>query len=55
MNHVSGKRGGIVGVYQRYSYLGEKRAVLEAWDRAVSLALAGKPEGGNVVKMRGAA
>lgn len=55
LNHVSGKRGGIVGVYQRYSYLGEKRAALEAWDRAVSLALAGKPEGGNVVKMRGAA
>lgn len=43
LNHVSGKRGGIVGVYQRYSYLGEKRAALEAWDRAVSLALAGKP------------
>ena len=31
LNHVSGTRGGIVGVYQRYDWLDEKRAALEEW------------------------
>ena len=31
LGHTSGSRGGIVGVYQRYSYDDEKRAALEAW------------------------
>lgn len=31
LNHVSGSRGGIVGVYQRYAFEPEKRAALEAW------------------------
>lgn len=31
LNHVSGSRGGIVGVYQRYAWAAEKRAALEAW------------------------
>ncbi|MGZ8400386.1 MAG: tyrosine-type recombinase/integrase [Methyloceanibacter sp.] len=31
LNHVSGSRAGIVGVYQRHDYAGEKRAALEAW------------------------
>ena len=31
LNHVSGSRGGIVGVYQRHAWAEEKRAALEAW------------------------
>lgn len=33
LNHKSGTRGGIVGVYQRYDFVDEKRAALAAWDR----------------------
>ena len=31
LNHVSGSRSGIVGIYQRYSYQEEKRQALVAW------------------------
>jgi integrase len=31
LNHVSGSRGGIVGVYQRHHFADEKRAALHAW------------------------
>ena len=31
LNHVSGSRGGIAGVYQRYDWAEEKRSALTAW------------------------
>ena len=31
LNHVSGSRGGIVGIYQRYDWHREKRVALEKW------------------------
>jgi integrase len=31
LNHVSGSRAGIVGVYQRHDWADEKRAALNAW------------------------
>jgi integrase len=31
LNHVSGSRGGIAGVYQRHDWAVEKRAALDAW------------------------
>ncbi len=31
LNHVSGSRGGIVGVYQRHDWAAEKRAAMDAW------------------------
>lgn len=31
LNHVSGSRAGIVGIYQRHDSAAEKRAALEAW------------------------
>jgi integrase len=31
LNHTSGSRGGIVGVYQRHDYADEKRVALERW------------------------
>jgi integrase len=33
LNHRSGSRAGIVGVYQRYDYMAEKRVALDAWAR----------------------
>lgn len=33
LNHVSGSRAGIVGVYQRHAWTAEKRAALDAWGR----------------------
>jgi integrase len=32
INHVSGTHGGIVGVYQRHSFMPEMRAAIEAWE-----------------------
>jgi hypothetical protein len=31
LNHVSGSRGGVVGVYQRHNWDAEKKATLAAW------------------------
>jgi integrase len=31
LNHVSGSRAGIVGIYQRHSWAAEKRAALDVW------------------------
>lgn len=35
LNHLSGSRSGIVGVYQRHNYFDEKAVALAAWDREV--------------------
>jgi integrase len=35
LNHLSGARSGIVGVYQRYNYFDEKRSALAAWAEVV--------------------
>jgi hypothetical protein len=35
LNHVSGSRAGIVGVYQRHDYFAEKRKALDTWAREV--------------------
>jgi integrase len=31
LNHISGSRAGVVGVYQRHNWTDEKRAALDAW------------------------
>lgn len=36
LNHISGSRAGIVGVYQRHNYFEEKRVALEAWSEEVA-------------------
>lgn len=33
LNHISGTRAGIAGIYNRYKYEPEKRAALEVWDK----------------------
>jgi integrase len=36
LNHVSGATGGLVGVYQRYEYLEERKAALEKWGEYIA-------------------
>ena len=52
LNHVSGSRGGIAGVYQRHDWAAEKRAALDAWAAHVLTAAQGHTELPNVVKLR---
>jgi hypothetical protein len=43
LNHVSGSRAGIVGVYQRYDYFPEMREALEKWEAKLQSLLADEP------------
>jgi integrase len=45
LGHVSGSRGGIVGVYQVHDYAAEKRAALEAWGAHVMALVDGSERG----------
>jgi integrase len=51
LNHISGSRGGIAGVYQRHDWAAEKRAALDAWATHVRSILEAAIDGTNVVKM----
>jgi integrase len=51
LNHVSGSRAGIVGVYQRHDFASEKRAALEAWGTHVMGFIEGRAAGDNVIMM----
>jgi hypothetical protein len=33
LNHVSGHKAGVAGIYNRATYAKEKRAALDAWGR----------------------
>jgi integrase len=50
LNHRSGHRKGIAGIYQRYDYAAEKRAALDAWAQHISVILA-QASGANVTKL----
>lgn len=52
LNHVSGARGGIAGVYQRHDWKAEKRTALDAWAAMVDGIVTGKARD-NVVAIRG--
>ena len=52
LNHISGSRAGIAGVYQRHDWAAEKRAALDAWAAHVLAAAEGRSPTGNVVKLR---
>lgn len=41
LNHVSGSRGGIVGVYQRHDWANEKRAAFDAWGDHLAILIGG--------------
>jgi integrase len=51
LNHTSGSRGGIVGVYQRHNWADEKRQALDAWARHVVELVEGRPAA-KVVELR---
>ena len=51
LNHVSGSRAGLVGVYQRHEYSAEKRAALDAWARRLDAIINCAPAA-NVVKLK---
>ncbi len=50
LNHVSGSRAGIVGVYQRHEYATAKRQALDAWARRLDGIVNGAPKS-NVVNL----
>jgi integrase len=52
LNHVSGSRAGIVGIYQRHDYAAEKRAALEAWSAHVAAIVVGRAQADNVTPIR---
>ncbi len=55
LNHVSGSRAGIVGVYQVHEYAEEKRAALDAWAARLQQIIAGEPaELAKVITLRAA-
>ena len=49
LNHVSGSRAGIVGVYQRHDFATEKRTALEAWGKHVQAIAEGRETSANVI------
>ncbi|WP_353209111.1 tyrosine-type recombinase/integrase [Sphingorhabdus sp.] len=52
LNHVSGSKGGVAGVYQRHDWANEKRSALEAWAGHVERLMTGITDT-NVVRMEG--
>lgn len=49
LNHVSGSRSGVAGVYQRHNWASEKREALDNWGRALARLLT--DPGGSLVPM----
>jgi integrase len=52
LNHVSGSFAGIVSIYQRHDFSGEKRRALEAWDSHVAAVVSDKPAKAKVLRLR---
>lgn len=51
LNHVSGTRAGIVGVYQRHDWKDEKRVALDKWAQYLTTLLNRAPNASNVVRV----
>lgn len=52
LNHVSGSKGGIAGVYQRHDWKAEKRSALDAWSVELQRVVEGQADShSNVVKL----
>ena len=52
LNHVSGSRAGIVGIYQRHEWADEKRAALNAWGEHIAAIVEGRTAAENVTRLR---
>jgi integrase len=51
LNHISGSRAGIAGVYQRHDWAAEKRVALDAWAAHVMAVVEGRAAAPNVVTL----
>jgi integrase len=51
LNHVSGHKSGVAGIYNRSTYAAEKRAALDLWGSHVQTIVA-QSKGANVVKLK---
>ena len=49
LNHVSGAKGGIAGIYQRHDWKEEKRSALDSWARHVASTITSSDQGNVVV------
>lgn len=54
LNHTSGTRAGIAGVYHVYKFEKEKRSALNAWARHVASAVSGENKVTNVISLEAA-
>lgn len=54
LNHISGSRAGVAGVYQRHDYLAEKRGALDLWGTEVARIAGQRSKPTNVVAFPGA-
>ena len=52
LNHISGSRAGVVGIYQRHEWAEEKRAALNAWGERIAAIVEGREPAGNITPMR---
>ena len=52
LNHVSGHKAGVAGVYNRAAYAEPKRRAFEIWETHINMLLA-QASGANVVKLKG--
>ncbi len=50
LNHISGAKGGVAGIYQRHDWLDEKQAALEGWATHLGQSLVGQ-ERSRIVKL----
>ncbi len=51
LNHVSGHKGGVAGIYNRSTYATEKRAALDLWASHLMVAIA-NAKGANVTRLK---
>jgi hypothetical protein len=49
LNHLSGSRAGVVGIYQRHDWAEEKRAALDAWSAHLLAGVEGRLPAGKVL------
>lgn len=55
LNHVSGAKAGVAGIYQKHHWQDEKRSALDAWAKHVAAITAGEAKADNVVPLRAGA
>jgi len=51
LNHVSGHKAGVAGIYNRSTYAAEKRAALDLWANHLMVAVA-QSEGAKVHRLK---